>query len=141
MLLPGFKNSKYLPDEVKILPMYPEVFETLKKLYTPGAKGFVFQMDGQFLEYRWIQHCYDHAFKRAGLPYTATHVMRHGGSSDLLSNSHGDATLAQQQLGVTSLKTAMGYAKRGERALMDYSKERWDEWRKRQNTQTLLDAK
>lgn len=140
-LLPGFKNSKHFPDEIKVLPMYPEVFEALKRLYIPGAKGFVFQMDGEFLEYRWIQHCYDHAFERAGLPYSATHVMRHGGSSDLLNNSHGDATLAQQQLGVTNLKTAMTYAKRGERALMDYSKERWDEWRRKQNTQTSAEQK
>ena len=134
--LPGFKNSKHLANETKELPMYPEVFEVLKKLYTPGAKGFVFQMDGEFLEYRWIQHAYDHAFKRAGLPYSATHVMRHGGSSDVLNKSGGDVTLAQQQLGVTNLKTAMGYAKREERALSKHVKERWAESRKQQNTQT-----
>jgi integrase len=133
VLLPGFKNSKHLPDGIKTYAMYPEVFEALKKLYTPGAKGLVFHWDGQFLEYRWIQHAYDAAFRRAGLPYSGTHVMRHGGSSMVL-NKTGDATLAQQQLGVTSLKTTMVYAKRSSHALRDFAKNEWLEWKKRNNT-------
>lgn len=142
-VLPGFKNSKYLPGGVKVLPMYPEVFEVLKNLYSPGIKGLIFLMDGKHFEYRWIQHAYDHAFKRAGLPYSATHVMRHGGSSHLLNNCQGDATLAQAQLGVTNLKTAMGYAKREENALSDFAKLRWKEWnvKQTQNTQTPSEKK
>ncbi len=142
-LLPGFKNSKNYPNETKKLPMYPEVFEALRERFTPGDKGLVFQMDGSFLEYRWIQHAYDHAFERAGLPYSATHVMRSGGSSHLLNHSSGDANLAQQQLGVADLKTAMLYAKKEERALMDFSKVRWQQWnlQQTQNTQTPKDEK
>ncbi len=63
--------------------MYPEVFEALMKLYKPGPGGkmqeLVFHHNGKILEYRAIEHAYDRAFARAGLKFTGTHVMMHGG--------------------------------------------------------------
>ena len=122
---PGFKNSKALGG-TKELPMFPETFEALKKIYYIGAKGLIFHDDhGQVFSYSFIRNAYDRAFKKAGLPYTATHVMRHGGTRDNLNSTGGDFTIAGQLLGNSDMETIQTYAKRHKGALTKVSHEQW----------------
>lgn len=57
----------------------------------------IFTMDGSLLTYRQVQHAYDKAFKKLGLPFRGTHVCRHSGATSFLDKT-GDV-LALQQMG------------------------------------------
>ncbi|MBI3294423.1 MAG: tyrosine-type recombinase/integrase [Deltaproteobacteria bacterium] len=111
----GFKNSGS-NSGVKEQPMFPEVFEALKSLYTDGCSGLIFGRNEKPLPYRVIQCHYNRSFKKAGLPYTGTHVMRHGGCRRVF-NENGELNIAQQLLGNSDLKTTLVYAKRQASAL------------------------
>ena len=119
----GFKNSK-ANDGLKEQPMFPETFGVLSKLKTPEAKGLVFQIDGTHLEYRAIQSAYDRTFRKVGLPFTGTHVMRHGGCRRVY-NQVGDLAVAQQLLGNADLKSTLVYAKRDASALTEVAQKQW----------------
>lgn len=123
---PGFKNSHVLGGE-KEMPLFPETFKALKSVFKLGAKGLVFQ-DNQdsFFSYRKIQHAYNLAFKRAGLDYSSTHVMRHGGCRNVF-NETKDIGVAAQILGNVSMETVEVYAKRYKSALTDLAKKHWQE--------------
>lgn len=105
--------------------MFPETFEALKSLYFIGAKGLVFKREGTFFEYRHIQDAYDKAFRRAGLPYSGTHIMRHGGCQNIY-NETGDLEIAGQLLGNQDLETIRVYAKRRKSALKKVSDSVWE---------------
>ncbi len=59
--------------------------------------NLIFTQDGSLLTYRKVQHAYDRAFKKLGLPFSGTHVCRHTGATSFLEKT-GD-TLALQQMG------------------------------------------
>ena len=42
------------------------------------SSDFLFHLEGKPLGYRWIQHAYNTAQKKAGVPQRGTHVLRHG---------------------------------------------------------------
>jgi len=119
----GFKNSK-ANDGVKEQPMFPETFAVLSKLHNERAKGLIFELNGTHLEYRAIQSAYDRSFREAGLPFTGTHVMRHGGCRRVY-NQVGDLAVAQQLLGNADLKSTMVYAKRDASALTEVAQKHW----------------
>jgi integrase len=122
----GFKNSDGLGG-LKEHPMLPPVFEALAALHNPGATGLVFRSpDGSFLTYRQVQAAYDRAFKKAGLPYRSTHIMRHGGTRKVFDETRGDIGVAQQQLGNRDRKTVEVYAQRSPHAFDAYAKEQWE---------------
>ena len=121
----GFKNS-IANDGVKEQPMFPETYEALIPFYQDGGRGLIFQVDGKHLEYRTIQHAYDTAFKRAGLPFSGTHVLRHGGCRKLL-NETGDMTIAKQHLGNTDMATVQVYAQREASALTKVAQGKWEQ--------------
>ena len=123
----GFKNSSS-NEGMKDQPMFPETFEALKSLHQEGAKGLVFQVNGKHLEYRSIQSHYDRAFREAELPYTGTHVMRHGGCRRVY-NLVPDTAVAQQLLGNSDLKTTLIYAKRHASALTEVAQKFWEKSR------------
>ena len=85
---------------------------------------FLFELQGKHLEYRHIQHAYDIAFKRAGLHYRGTHVLRHGGCRNLYNES-GDLSVAQQLLGDKSEEAARVYAQRRVSALTEVAEVHW----------------
>lgn len=124
----GFKNAK-ANDGLKELPMFPETYAMLMESRPDNAKGLVFTIDGTMLEYRSIHHAYRQAFKLAGLPYTATHIMRHGGTRRLY-NERGDLAVAAQLLGNSDIETVMVYAKREKSALTEVSNRHWAEYAK-----------
>lgn len=52
------------------------------KLRSGIRSGRMFSIDGELIKYRQIQHRYDLALKRASLPFSATHVLRHAALSE-----------------------------------------------------------
>jgi integrase len=118
----GFKNAK-ANNGIKEQPVLPESFKALASLEQSG--GLVFQVDGKHLEYRTIQNVYDRAFKRAGLAYSGTHIMRHGGCRRLF-NQNGDLAVAQQLLGNADMKSALVYAQRHKGALTAVVLKEWE---------------
>lgn len=121
----GFKNAE-ANGGVKELPMFPETFRALMSRYEEGARGLVFHINGEHLDYKLFQYTYNRAFRLAGLPYTSTHIMRHGGCRRLLNREHGDLGVAQQLLGNSSLKTTLVYAKRDAGALTAVVQKDWE---------------
>lgn len=119
----GFKNSKVVG--VKEHPLFPMSYEVLSKLYHPWAKGPIFTIRGEFISYRKIQYAYNRAFKAAGLEFTATHVMRHGGCRWVF-NRTGDLSIAQQHLGNTDVETTRVYAQREASALTKVAHQIWE---------------
>jgi integrase len=115
--------------DFKILPMQPEVYQHLYHLWqkSPTKKGLIFvdPDTAGFFRYAKIQRAYNKAFRKAGLPYTSTHPMRHGGASDMLNATGGDITATQQLTDHASLGQLQVYAKRNKYALRDVVKERW----------------
>jgi integrase len=125
-IAPGFKNS-HATGGMKELPLFPPAYAALRELFFVGAKGLVFQSpEGTFFEYRQIQRAYNIAFKKAGLPYRSTHVMRHGGCRAVY-NETGDLGLAAQILGNVSPDTVNVYAKRHKSALTNFCKTKWQQ--------------
>jgi len=120
----GFKNADS-NEGLKEQPLFREAFEALRLLYQPGAQGLIFSIEAQHLDYRSIQFQYDQAFKRAGLPYRGTHIMRHGGCRNLY-NEVPDLAVAQQLLGNSSIQTTLVYAKRQASALTKVAEAKWE---------------
>lgn len=100
-------------------------FAALAQWYRPGRTGLVFAIQGEPIPYRTIQGRYDGAFKRAGLPFRSTHVMRHGGCRRVF-NEVGELPVVQQLLGNVDLKTTLVYAKRQASALTEVAHRQWD---------------
>lgn len=119
----GFKNSASCGG-MKEQPMFPESFIALSKLKSDACSNLVFQKNGVVLDYRTIQHAYDTAFEKAKLPYSGTHILRHGGTRRVYNNTP-DLEVAKQLLGNSDLKTAQVYAKRSAGALTEVAKGEW----------------
>ncbi len=127
----GFKNAGSGHNEgMKEQPLFPESHEALAERHCPGARGLVFEIEGTHLKYGLLQHRYDKAFKKAELPYSGTHVMRHGGCSRLF-DERGDLGVAKQILGNSSLRSVEVYARRSKTALTDVAKQHWEKKRLR----------
>lgn len=123
----GYKNSKSKTDYLE-QPIFPEVYSKLLELKKSGnAEGYLFfDSIDNIPTYRKIQYTYDQGFKKAGLPYRGTHVMRHGGCRHLY-NQYPDLALAKQHLGNSSIDATLVYAKRDQNALNDAVKKQWQD--------------
>jgi integrase len=128
---PGFKNGL-----LKEFPIDPRSFRAFAMLWRPDAKGLVFhnaggndpqRFAGDFLPYRTVQSAYDRTFRKLGMPYTSTHVMRHGGTRATLEESGGDRDVAAQQLGNVDRKTIDRYAVRSAAALTKFVARKWEQ--------------
>ena len=105
--------------------MFPEAFAALKELYFIGAKGLVFKNEsGEFFTFRSIQWRYERAFNEAGLPFTGTHTLRHGGCRAIY-NETGDVALAGMILGNEDSDTVKVYARRDKKALQKLAQAHW----------------
>ena len=100
----GFKNNR-----TKELPLIPEVWIYLKNNLDKYKDRFLFIEDG-IQEYHNIQRAYNNAFKFAALPYSSTHILRHGGASRIFNLSGGNIICASQLLGNTQQETIKTYA-------------------------------
>ncbi len=123
----SFKNST-ANDGMKVAPILKESGTSLLnyKSQFPNASGLIFtQPNGEILTYRQIQFAYDNAFKNAGLPYTGTHIMRHGGASNIYNKTNGDLSMVQAITGNRDMKSALVYAHRDSSALKEFARKDW----------------
>lgn len=118
----GFKNG-----DRKEVPLTPDAFRCLKELSLHKTSPLIFHKNGAPLDYRYVQYAYNQAFKLAGLPFSATHIMRRTGSSWILDSSGGDVGLAKQILGNADWGTVDLYAKRQSLALREFNDKLWAE--------------
>ncbi|WP_347358440.1 site-specific integrase [Bdellovibrio sp.] len=83
----------------------------LKRQNHSKAKTLVFEKDGKVLSYRYIQHRYDLAFKRAGIVgKNGSHTLRHTFAVDFLSETTDHLAL-QKLLGHSKLEDTLRYGK------------------------------
>jgi integrase len=127
---PGFKNGAGIKEQ----PMLPQVFAALARIRPARPEGLIFRAGNKdrapaedFLAYRTLQTWYDRAFKRLGLPYTATHVLRHGGTRSIFELTGGDRDVAKQQLGNRNDRTVEVYAVRSSAAFTQVVNGLWDD--------------
>ena len=100
----GFKNGN-----IKIQPVIPQVYLFMKDRLDRYTGQYLFIEDG-IMEFYKIKNAYTKAFKRAGLPYSSTHILRHGGCSRLFNLSNGNIIIASQILGNSQEETIKTYA-------------------------------
>lgn len=62
------------------------------------------------VEYRWIQHRFDKAFRELGMPYSGAHILRHSFATDFLLKT-GDLNALQGILGHSRIEQTQVYAK------------------------------
>ncbi len=126
----SFKNSE-VNGGVKTAPLFKESYLALEDYQGKAdrnKKGLMFtQEDGSLFTYRQIQNAYDLAFKKAGLSFRGTHVMRHGGGSTIYNQTNGDLDSLKAVLGNADIKSVMAYAHRDPKALKEHAKRGWEE--------------
>lgn len=101
----GFKNG-----DIKIIPIFPELFVYLRNYIEDYKDKFLFIEDEKIPRYNLIKYAYNSSFKRAGLPYRGTHILRHGGCSRIFNLSGGNIIVASQLLGNSEKETIKTYA-------------------------------
>ena len=120
----GYKTSGSYGD-VKEQPLFPQSHSALEAYRRGSSIGLIFHLEGEPIPYRTVQHYYDLAFERAGLPYSATHVLRHGWTREVY-NANPDMDVAKQLLGDKSDEAAKVYAIRRASALTAVADKQWE---------------
>lgn len=71
----------------------------------------MFLVDGEPMSYRQIEYRCTQALGQAGMPFTATHVLRHAGLTEYYTQSDGDLKATQLMAGHGSVKSTDRYVK------------------------------
>ena len=103
--------------------LYREVIVALLKFQPDPSKrtGLIFKdVDNHPLSYRQIQYAYNKSFKAAGLQFSSTHILRHGGASLIYNESHSDIDFVKQMTGNRDLKSVQVYAHSNPNALKNH---------------------
>jgi integrase len=72
--------------------------------------GPLFTLNGELLTYRQIEYRYTQALKRAGLPFSGTHILRHAALTEAYDTSK-DLKLTARLAGHSDLKSTEKYVK------------------------------
>lgn len=107
-IIPGTKNMR--AGEVHHLPLRQDVTNLLREMEKGATHDLIFHDQGNILSYRQVQYRYNVAFKKAGLPFSSTHIARHTGATAFL-NETGDYLALQQMGNWADLKVALHYGK------------------------------
>ncbi|MBC77910.1 MAG: hypothetical protein CME64_18030 [Halobacteriovoraceae bacterium] len=100
---------------------YVRIVKPLYDIFVDRLSGgdncsYVFHINGEPLNYRQIQHHYDRAFKKAGLPqFSGTHTLRHSMAS-IARELSGSMDAVQSLTGHKSIRQAEHYAGLGHSA-------------------------
>lgn len=73
-------------------------------------EGLLFRIDGEMLTYRQIEYRYSQALRRAGLPFSATHLLRHASLTEFYDTSK-DLLLTAKMAGQKDIRSTMKYTK------------------------------
>jgi integrase len=99
--------------EHRTIPLLDQLHDALIELSQATARstGLVFSEDGfRPLGYRSIQYRYDSAFRRSGVEFRSTHILRHSFATDFLEHTENQHAL-KEILGHASLKQTEHYGK------------------------------
>lgn len=110
---PGTKTIR--AGEVYTINLFQEGIKLIENLEHDKNCDLIFHQDCKILTYRQVQYRFDNAFKRANLPFRATHVLRHTGatrfynlSGDILALQHmgtwADSRMAQHYAKISSIR-------------------------------------
>lgn len=116
--LKPFPNNR----EVRAVYITDEILEILnrREAFRLSGNNFVFHVEGAPLNYCTIQINYREAQRKSGIPYTGTHILRHGMAKLARKVGGGlDAVLAMT--GHKDLKLADHYSKSNEDDQKDFS--------------------
>jgi integrase len=96
----------------KEIPLSPFLKKHLKEWTVKSGRrrGLLFQFRGEMLTYRRIQYRYDQAFRKAGVRFTGTHLLRHASLTEVYHQSKDIKTTAHLA-GHSNIATTERYAK------------------------------
>lgn len=96
----------------KTIPMGELASRTFREwIMRSGVRsGMLFRMDGEMLTYRQIEYRYTQALARAGLPFRATHLLRHASLTECYDSSK-DLLLTAKMAGQRDIRSTMKYTK------------------------------
>lgn len=97
----------------KELPSIPELaLKVLREwMMKSGVRsGLLFTIDGKLITYRQIEYRYTQALKRAGLPFSATHILRHASLTEHY-DACKDVMATKEMAGHSDLRSTMKYVK------------------------------
>lgn len=99
--------------DLRVVPLTKSLCDALQRFIqlTGRTRGLVFSTNGlQPIGYRTIQYHYNSAFKRLGMKWTSTHILRHSFATDFLEKT-GDRSALQGILGHKHQRQTDHYAK------------------------------
>lgn len=125
----GTKTIK--AGEVYTINLFQQSVALISSLVRHKKSDLIFHDGGDILTYRQVQYRFDNAFKKAGLPFRATHVLRHTGatrfynlSGDILALQHmgtwADARMAQHYAKISSVRAKEAISKISSQAMIGF---------------------
>lgn len=99
--------------DLRVVPLTKPLCDAIQRFIqlTGLTRGLVFSTNGlQPVGYRSIQYYYNRAFKRLGMKWTSTHILRHSFATDFLEKT-GDRSALQGILGHKHQRQTDHYAK------------------------------
>jgi integrase len=138
-----FVELKAFPKNREARPVYitDEIMEVLTRrlAFRLPHNDFVFHVDGEPLNYCTIQINYRAAQSKSGVPYTGTHILRHGMAKLARKVGGGlDAVLAMT--GHKDLKLADHYSKSNEDDQKEFSEKIMKHIREQKNKDVSLES-
>lgn len=138
-----FVELKAFPKNREARPVYitDEIMEVLNRrlAFRLPNNDFVFHIDGEPLNYCTIQINYRAAQRKSGVPYTGTHILRHGMAKLARKVGGGlDAVLAMT--GHKDLKLADHYSKSNEDDQKEFSEKIMKHIREQKNKDASLES-
>lgn len=138
-----FVELKAFPKNREARPVYitDEIMEVLNRrlAFRLPNNDFVFHVDGEPLNYCTIQINYRGAQRKSGVPYTGTHVLRHGMAKLARKVGGGlDAVLAMT--GHKDLKLADHYSKSNEDDQKEFSEKIMKHIREQKNKDLAIES-
>lgn len=135
-----FVELKGFPKNREPRPVYitDEIMEVLNRrlAFRISGNDYVFHVDGSPLNYGTIQVNYRAGQRKSGVPYTGTHILRHGMAKLARQVGGGlDAVLAMT--GHKDLKLADHYSKSTEDDQKEFSQKIMEHIRKQKQSEAL----
>jgi len=89
--------------------------------------GQLFMLDGELITYRQIEYRYTRALQQAGLPFSATHILRHASLTEFYQTSK-DLLLTAAMAGQRDLRSTTKYTKVRDERVVQMQKQMDEKW-------------
>ncbi len=102
------RGTKANPGKIVPMPDLARAALNQWKLRSGLREGYLFLREGRIPQYRKIEYRFSQALKRAGLKFSATHVLRHAFLTEFYQQTH-DLESTKRMAGHSSLKSTEKY--------------------------------